>query len=201
MIEHVRPRLDDLFQRALLAKEIGGQHLDRRIMASPANGRDGLGEMRGAAVFQIVSIDGCDDHMGEAKLRGRFGDANGLARIERSRPAGRNIAEGAGPRADFAQDHEGGVLLLPTFADVGTGRFLTDCGETAFAQELARLPPSGGARRLHSYSRKACAPPVDPVDALFQDDEAFARFHRRRSRGIVVQQIENDGHPKNLRRG
>ena len=67
-------------------------------------------EMPRAAVGQVVAVDRGDDDVVEAQLGHRIGDAGRLVRIERARHAGRDVAEGAGPRAGVAHDHHGGVL-------------------------------------------------------------------------------------------
>src|SRR5215510_2928094 len=81
--------------------------------------------------------------MAEAKLADSFGDIGGLMGIERAGLAGGDVAEGAGARADVAHDHEGGVLVLPAFADVGAGRLLAHRDETV----LAHQPPGLGVFR------------------------------------------------------
>ena len=54
------------------------------VVAGSARGwRGSAREMRCAAVGEIVAIDRGDDHMGEAELGGRVGDAGRLGRIER----------------------------------------------------------------------------------------------------------------------
>ena len=65
----------------------------------------------GAAVRQVVAVDRGDHHVLQPQLFDRIGDVLRLERIERGRQAGGDIAEGAGPRADLAHDHHGGVLL------------------------------------------------------------------------------------------
>src|SRR3546814_10138520 len=53
--------------------------------------------------------------------------------------AGGDIAEGAGAGADGAEDHHGRMLLLPAFAEVRAGGFLTDRVQLQVAHQLARL--------------------------------------------------------------
>ena len=96
------------------------------------------GEMPRAAIVEIVAIDRGDDDMGEAELGDGFRDMRGLVRIERPRQARPHIAEGASARAGIAHDHEGRVLLLPAFADVGTARLFAD-GDEPCSLTMARV--------------------------------------------------------------
>ena len=75
----------------------------------------------------------------EAELRHRLADMLRLVRVELVGPPGRDIAEGAGARADGAEDHHRRVLLLPALADIGAGRLLADGVELELAHQLARL--------------------------------------------------------------
>ena len=74
--------------------------------------------MLGAAVGEIVAVDRGDHDMGEPELDGGLRDMLRLGRIERAGHAGLDVAEGAGAGAGVAHDHEGGVLLVPAFADI-----------------------------------------------------------------------------------
>ena len=78
VVEHVGPRRDHGLDRAVLAQEIGRQHLDRGLRAARADGADDCGEMRRAAVGEIVAVDRGDDHMGKPELCRRLGDVLGL---------------------------------------------------------------------------------------------------------------------------
>ena len=89
VVEHIGAGRDDGLDRAVLAQEIGDQHLDRRVGRGGADRRDRPREMRGAAVVEIVAIDRGHDDMVEAEPRHRVADPLGLVRIERS---GRPVA-------------------------------------------------------------------------------------------------------------
>ena len=78
------------------------------------------------AVGEIVAVDRGDDDVRETELAGRLGDVFRLGRIERAGQPGLDVAEGAGPRAGVAHDHEGGVLLLPALADIRAASFLAN---------------------------------------------------------------------------
>jgi hypothetical protein len=56
--------------------------------------------------------------MRKAKFRRGFGDMLRFGRVERTGQPGLDVAEGAGPCAGVAHDHEGGVFLFPTLADI-----------------------------------------------------------------------------------
>ena len=131
-------RRDDL-ERAFLAQEIRRQDLDRRGRAARADRADGLREMLGAAVGEIVAVDRSDHDMGKPKLEGGFRDMLRLGRIERAGHAGLDVAEGAGAGAGIAHDHEGGVLLVPAFADIRAARLLAYRDEAVFLDDVAGI--------------------------------------------------------------
>ena len=79
VVEHVGLRRHHHFKRAVLAQEIRRQDLDGRGRAARADGADGLREMLGAAVGEIVAVDRGDDDMGKPELEGGFGDVLRLA--------------------------------------------------------------------------------------------------------------------------
>ena len=94
------------------------------LRAALADRADGVGEMLRAAVGEIVAIDRRDNDVRKAELGGCLADTRRFIRIERTRHAGLDVAEGAGARASVAQDHEGRVLLLPALADIRAAGFL-----------------------------------------------------------------------------
>ncbi|MNV80510.1 hypothetical protein D3C71_1741190 [compost metagenome] len=63
-------------------------------------------------------------------------DLGRLFRVQGLRQAGLDVAEGAGARAGVAHDHQGGLLLAPALADVGTGRFFADRHQPLGANNL-----------------------------------------------------------------
>jgi hypothetical protein len=104
--------------------------------------------MRGTAVRQIVAVDRRNNDMGKTEFGGGLGDMLRLGRIERARQTGLDVAEGAGPRAGVAHDHEGGVLFIPTFPDIGTAGFLTDRVQAVLAHDALGLDIARRDRRL-----------------------------------------------------
>ena len=64
VVEHVGLGRDHDLQRAVLAQEVGRQHLDGGLRATLADGADGVGEMLGAAVGEIVAVNRGDDDVG-----------------------------------------------------------------------------------------------------------------------------------------
>ena len=105
--------------------------------ALAADRADGLGDVLGAAVREVVAVDGGDDDVVEAELLHRHGDAAGLEDVERVGPAGGDVAEGAAAGADLAHDHHGGVALGPALADVGAAGLLADRDQPVLAHDLA----------------------------------------------------------------
>src|SRR5207249_10996272 len=125
-VEDVGPRLDHGAHRVEVALEVGCQHLDRRPRASSPDGADRAREYAGAAVPQVVTIDGSDDRVLEPELSHGLGDANGLAEVQLGRPPGRHGAEPARACADVAQDHERGRPAVPAVEDVGAARLFAN---------------------------------------------------------------------------
>ena len=127
VVEHIRPRLDHLFQGAGRAfQEIGRQNFNRGARCAVTDGADGLGEVFGPAIVQIVAVHRGDDHMFQTQLADRMGHLARLKRVQRLRLARRDIAKGAAARAYLAHDHHGGVALAPAFADIGAARLFAD---------------------------------------------------------------------------
>lgn len=85
---------------------------------------DGVGEVVGAAVGEIVPVDTGQHHVAEAPAGQRFGCVFGLVRVERRRGArGLDGAEAAAAGAGVAHEHDGGsrarfVGAAPAAADV-----------------------------------------------------------------------------------
>src|SRR5689334_2039693 len=82
MIEYIGPRLDDLLESAILAQEIGRQHLYGGRWRCPSNGPDHLREMLRATVIEIVAVDRGDHRVRKAHPGDRIGDLFRLSGIE-----------------------------------------------------------------------------------------------------------------------
>jgi len=150
VVENVGPGRDDGFERSLLAQKIGGQHLDGRARGSGADRRNGSGELSGAAIVKVVAVDRGDDDMGERECGDRRADTFGLMRVDKIRPAGGDVAKGAGAGADLPEDHHRRVFLFPTLADIRAGRFLAHGIEPKLAHQPPRRLVFGRARRPDS---------------------------------------------------
>src|SRR4029077_16782551 len=138
MIEDIRLCFDDGLQSAVLAQKIRSEHLDCRLRTTCADGANGIGEMPRSTVREIVAVDRGHHDMRETKFRGCFRYILRLALVQRAGQPGLYIAERTGARAGVAQNHEGGVFLLPAPADVW-GTCLLAHGVQAFvAHDLLR---------------------------------------------------------------
>jgi hypothetical protein len=73
-------------------------------------------------------------------------DIGRLEGVERAWLPSRHIAKSAGPCANRAHDHHGGVLLGPAFPDIWAGRLLAHRAEIVFADDLERLVVGGRGR-------------------------------------------------------
>ena len=99
-------------------------------------------------IGQIVPIDRRNHHMRKPETGHGGADISWLEGVERARLPGCHIAKSAGPGAERAHDHHGGVFLGPAFPDVGTGRFLAHRAQIVFADDLKRLAVGVRGRRL-----------------------------------------------------
>ena len=88
---------------------------------------NGVREDQGAAVGQIVAIDGRNHEILPAEVAHGFGDADRLEPIDlAARVAGLHVAEAAAARAGIAQDHDRRGAGAPALGHVRTGRFFAD---------------------------------------------------------------------------
>ena len=175
VVEHVGPRRDHFFERAVLAQEIRRQHFDRRRRAARADGADGLREMLGAAVIEIVAIDRGDDDMRQAELGRRFRDMLRLDR-DRARPASPVLT---------LQKAQARVQVSPMIMKVACffSQHSPILGQPASSQTVcrpfarticARLGKAARDRRLARGSSPACAERARPADAPFPDGAGAA---------------------------
>src|SRR5205085_9087296 len=91
-----------------------------------ANGMDNSRKMRSASIGKVIAVNRGDDDVSQAEPCRCLRNSHRLASIERPRQSGPHIAERARARAGVPHDHEGGVLLLPAFANIGTRSLLAD---------------------------------------------------------------------------
>ena len=150
VVEHIRTRIDHHMRRVALTQEVWGQDFDRRLWRGGADGQDDIGEMLGAAVGQVVPIHRGDHDVPKSHLAHRVGDAAGFGGVQGLWQTGGDIAEGAGPGADLAHDHHGGVGLAPTLPDIRAGRLFAYGGEPVRLHDLAGFGVAGRARRAHA---------------------------------------------------
>jgi len=109
----------------VVALQLAGIYFAVRLVAWTSDFYGALEKVdAGAAVRQIIAINGRDNDVLQRQGRDRLGHAGGFADIDRARHAGAHVAERTGPRAGIAQNHEGGVLFRPALPDIRAGRFL-----------------------------------------------------------------------------
>src|ERR1051326_2721164 len=136
VVEVVGLRRDDGAHRVHVAVEVGGEHFDDGVRQRGAQLGDRLGELRRAAVAEIVARDRGDDDVAQSHPPRRLRDrARLLGRRRRVRPAGGDVAEAARARADVAEDHERGRAAGEAVGAVGTGEGLADGMEGALAKK------------------------------------------------------------------
>jgi DNA polymerase I len=118
------------------AVEVGDEHLDGGTGVYLPDGLDGLSPVSGAVVWQVVSVDGGDDHMFKVQVLDGAGHVEGFFGIRRQGFAGICGAEPASSGADVTEDHEGGSTCCPAFGQVGAPSALADGMETVAAHQV-----------------------------------------------------------------
>src|SRR5207237_3539853 len=74
VVEAIRFRRADTLERAVLAQKIGREKFDRRGRTARADRANGLGEMLGTAVIEVVAVHRSDDDVAKPELEGRLRD-------------------------------------------------------------------------------------------------------------------------------
>ncbi len=119
------------------------------------------------AVGKIIAIHRGDHDMVQTKLLHGQRNMLRLGRIERAGHSRLDVAEGAGAGAGVTHDHEGRVLLVPAFADVGAARFLAYGDEAVFLDDVAGVGIAARIRRAHANPvRLRRRLRIGPVDLL-----------------------------------
>ena len=147
--EHVGAGGQHDVDRAGVALEVAGQHLQHHVGADPLHGADRRRPVRGAAVGQVVPIDAGDHGVAQPELAQHGGDVFRLVRVGRQRPAGRDVAELARPGADAAQDHDRQRLPVPALADVRARRALAHGVQPELRDPFLEVEEDVAARHLH----------------------------------------------------
>src|SRR3954447_4218972 len=127
--------------------------------------------MAGAAVGDVVAVDGGDDDVIEPHLRGGLREPQRLERVDGLRGGARvDVAVAAGTGASVSEDLERGRAAAPALRDVRAARLLADRDEARAAEQLLDLEvapvrtrrpdlhPFGAARPLGDRKRALHAP-------------------------------------------
>ena len=143
VVEHVRRILRETLQRGVHpAAEVGDEDLDAGIRARFAHRSHTGREMARAAVAQVIPIDRGDHHVTQAEDPDRLRQVSRLVGVEGFRPAVRDIAERAPPRAQIAHDHERGGAVGEALREVRAGRLLAHAVQApARAATASPAPP------------------------------------------------------------
>ena len=118
----------------------------------------------GTTISEIITINRGDHNMAQTKLGDSIGHLGGLLRIKRLRQTRAHIAEGASACASVAHDHEGRVLLLPAFANVGAAGLFADGVKAVGADDLVGCGVALRHRRANAdpvrLAQHGCVRPV-----------------------------------------
>ena len=104
---------------------------------------DGVGPDGGAAVGELVAVDGGDHAVFQFHEGDGFTDAAGLVEVEDGGASGGDVAEAAGAGADVAEDHDGGGAAGPAFAHVGAHGGFADGVEFVLVDGFAEFGVGG----------------------------------------------------------
>ena len=119
MVEDLGAGFDDDADGFLVALEVGNEDFDAAAGGLAANLVDDHGEDARAADEVVVAIDAGDDGVLQAERGDGFGDAARLVEVDGLGAALGDGAKAAAARAQVAEHHEGGRLVVPALADVG----------------------------------------------------------------------------------
>ena len=132
-----------------LSLVVRDEHLHLAIRQPPAYLADALGEDEGAAVGQVVTVDGGYDAVAQGQLLHRARQSLRLLQVEREGPTRGDGAVVAAAGAYVTQDHEGGAAPVPAVPDVGAAGLLADGVQLALAQQVVQLNVVGAAGHGH----------------------------------------------------
>src|SRR3569832_296047 len=153
VFEHVGRRIAHDRERDIdTSTKVGHQHFDLGLRRVFTHGGDTGLEVTGAAIAEIVAIDGGDHHVYEIHRGDGACEIARLLRIECMRPAVRDVAERTAPRADVAHDHEGRRAVTEALAEIGTRGLFALRVQTVLAQHRFQARDLGRCRRLCAYA-------------------------------------------------
>src|SRR5690606_36972447 len=134
------PRGDDGLDVGETAREVRRQRLDGRLGAARLDRADAGRVVAGAAVGQIVAVDGRQHDVFQAHELDGARRVLDLVRVEpAARVARVDGAELTRARADLAHEHDRGRAVRPALADVRAHRLLADGREPVRAHRRAQL--------------------------------------------------------------
>ena len=124
VIVHIRACGNDRLDRGLgFVTEVRCQNFNRRVWRIAAQRLNDLYELTGAAIRQVIAVNGRNDNMFKAHLGRCNRHMLWFKRVNRAWHPCFNVAERTSPCANIPQDHHRSMLLRPAFADIGTRRF------------------------------------------------------------------------------
>src|SRR5215213_1352797 len=139
VVKHVRLCVEHGVECGFVAVEVRNQNFDFAIGIESTYLSNRFSPVCGAAVRQIVAIDGSDNGMGEIQMIYCFGDMPRLLRIQRARLAFAHCTEATVARADVAAKHESGGAIRPALENVWAARFLADGVQVESFDQLQHL--------------------------------------------------------------
>ena len=148
VIENFDSGFDHGLERVKIAFEVGNQKLYPDLRIESLDPENGLGEMRRAAVGQVISVHRGDDDVVQTEV---FDHQRNVARffgIEGQRLAFVDGAEPTAARAGVAENQERRRLVAPALADVRAARLLANRVQVFLAHEALEAQVVGISRRF-----------------------------------------------------
>ena len=162
--QDLRRGVEDLRQPAGFGVEVR----DQQLHPAPGNGGvdlpAGLRVQPGAAVSQVITRDPGHGRVPQPHRRDRLRDPPGLARIQRLRLAGVDLAEVAPAGALIPADEEGGLAVFPALEDIRAAGLLADRVQAPAPDQGLQL----------GVSRPGPQPGLDPRRLTLDRDLAVA---------------------------
>jgi hypothetical protein len=93
---------------------------------SPSQDADGLAEVGGPAISQIIAGDGSYDDVTQMQFPDGLKQAPRFIVVNGLRPPRAEVAKATTAGADVSQDQKGGCPMRPTAAQIGAAGGLTD---------------------------------------------------------------------------
>lgn len=134
-------------------EKIRNEYFNGDARVEGPDGLDGLAEMFGATVVEVISSHGRDHHVLQSHPAGGLGDALGFVGLQWQGLGGIDRAEAAGAGASIPGDHESGRTAAPTLPVIRTLGAFADGVQPEVRKQEARPGEDAGTGERHFQPR------------------------------------------------